>query len=56
MQLLDRFYLTHGAVEMSYPSMMTPEDVQDFKDNMALIFRRFDRRIEREKSMPDANG
>jgi hypothetical protein len=35
----NRFNLSTGVVEMNFPMPMTPEDVQDFEDAMAILFR-----------------
>jgi hypothetical protein len=34
-----RFNLSTGVVELSFPMPMTPDDVQDFEDAMAILFR-----------------
>lgn len=35
----NRFNLSTGVVELSFPMSMTPDDVQDFEDAMAILFR-----------------
>lgn len=44
MQRLDQFTLTHGLVELRYPSEMTADDVKDFEDTLAIILRGIRRR------------
>lgn len=41
---MERFHLSDGAVEIHYPSEMTPEDVQDFEDTVAILMRVLRRR------------
>ena len=38
-----RFNISTGVVEVNYPDTMTRDDVQDFKDQMAITFRILDR-------------
>lgn len=42
-QLLERFCLSDGMVELSYPSPMTDDDLKDFEDTLALVIRRLRR-------------
>lgn len=39
MTRLLRFHLSAGLVEVHFPSEMTPEDVQDFEDSVAILTR-----------------
>lgn len=43
MQLIDRFYLSGGPVEISYPSNMTSDDIADFETRIEIMMRRFHR-------------
>lgn len=39
----NRWNCSTGVIEVKYPMAMTAEDVQDFKDQMAITFRILDR-------------
>lgn len=47
-QLTERFHLSSGMVEITYPATMTADDLADFVDTAALVFRRLRRQIEAE--------
>jgi hypothetical protein len=40
---VNRWNVSTGIIEVSYPDIMTADDVQDFKDQMAVTFRMLDR-------------
>lgn len=40
---LNRWHVSTGIIEVSYPDSMTDVDVQDFKDAMAITFRILER-------------
>lgn len=44
MQLREQFTLTHGLVEIHYPSDMTPDDLKDFEDTLTILIRILRRR------------
>jgi hypothetical protein len=39
----NRFNISTGVIEVNYPITMTAEDVQDFRDAMAITFRVMER-------------
>jgi hypothetical protein len=39
----NRFNISTGVIEVNYPMTMTRDDVQDFKDQMAITFRILER-------------
>lgn len=43
----NRFNISTGVIEVNYPDKMTADDLQDFKDQMAITFRILERNIER---------
>jgi hypothetical protein len=43
MQLIDRFFLSEGPVEISYPSVMAPHDIEEFEQRIEIMLRRFKR-------------
>lgn len=49
-QLTERFHLSSGMVEITYPAKMTADDLTDFVDSATLVFRRLRRQIEAEPS------
>lgn len=42
-QLVERFCLSEGMVELFYPSRMTADDLKDFEDTLAIVIRRLHR-------------
>ena len=39
----NRFNVSTGVIEVNYPMTMTKDDVQDFRDAMAITFRILER-------------
>jgi hypothetical protein len=39
----NRFNISTGVIEVNFPTTLTPDDVQDFRDAMAITFRVMER-------------
>lgn len=50
----NRFNISTGVIEVNYPMTMTADDVQDFKDQMAITFRILERKFGQERTLPSA--
>lgn len=46
---VNRWNISTGVIEVSYPMTMTADDVQDFKDQMAITFRILERTATNEQ-------